>query len=199
MSKKIRRRHTPDQQLSLLKKHHMERIPVSEVCDGAQVQPSLFYTWQKRRFENGAVALEDARQAAASSSREKELLARIEQLEAKLAKKNSVIAEISAEYVQPKKRVWGALKGRWVPHDVRDEVIDFVRELSERTEIPITRVLGWLPLSRSKYAEWKKRYGKANEHNGKVPRDFWIEEHERAAIIEFLDKNRSKASAGSPS
>jgi putative transposase len=74
------------------------------------------------------------------------------------------------------KRPWGALKGRWVPHDVRDEVIDFVRELSERTEIPFTRIIGWLPLSRSKHAEWKKRYGKANEHNGKVPRDFWLEE-----------------------
>ncbi len=59
----------------------------------------------------------------------------------------------------------------------------------ELHELPITRIIGWLPPSRSKYAEWKKRYGKANEHNGKVPRDFWLEEHERAAIVEFHDKN----------
>jgi transposase len=87
MSKKIRRRHTPDQKLALLKKHHMERVPVSDVCEGAQVQPSLFYTWQRRLFENGAVALDDVRQKAASSNREQELLARIEHLEAKLAKR----------------------------------------------------------------------------------------------------------------
>lgn len=105
MSKKIRRRHTADQKLALLKKHHMERVPVSDVCDGAQVQPSLFYTWQRRLFENGAVALDDIRQKAASSNREKELQARIEQLESKLAKKDSVIAEISAECVQLKKEL----------------------------------------------------------------------------------------------
>lgn len=72
---------------------------------------------------------------------------------------------------------------------MRDEVVDFTRELSERTEIAVARILRWLPLSRSKHAEWKKRYGKANEHNGKVPRDFWIEEHERTAIVEFHDRN----------
>lgn len=105
MSKKTRRRHTPAQKLALLKKHHIERVPVSDVCEGAEVQPSLFYTWQRRLFENGSAALDDPRQAVASSNREKELSARIAQLEAKLAKKDSVIVEISAEYVQLKKEL----------------------------------------------------------------------------------------------
>ena len=40
-----------------------------------------------------------------------------------------------------------------------------------------------------KYFAWKERYGKANEHNALVPRDFWIEEWERSAILEYHDRH----------
>jgi transposase InsO family protein len=43
----------------------------------------------------------------------------------------------------------------------------------------------WIGLSYSKYSNWKLRYGKANEHNRLVPRDHWLEEWEKQAIIEF--------------
>lgn len=49
--------------------------------------------------------------------------------------------------------------------------------------------MGWIGLGRGKYYEWKKRYGKANEHNGKVPRDHWIEESERRAVVDYHAKN----------
>jgi hypothetical protein len=35
----------------------------------------------------------------------------------------------------------------------------------------------------------QERYGKANEHNALVPRDFWIEDWEREAIIAFHDEH----------
>lgn len=35
----------------------------------------------------------------------------------------------------------------------------------------------------------KDRYGKANEHNGQIPRDHWLEAWERQAILEFHDRN----------
>lgn len=44
-------------------------------------------------------------------------------------------------------------------------------------------------ISRGKFYDWRKRYGKVNEHNGKVPRDHWIEEWERQAIVDFHAKN----------
>jgi transposase InsO family protein len=72
--------------------------------------------------------------------------------------------------------------GRWVPHDTRDEVIDFVACWSEKTELPEKAFVGWLDLYDSKYFDWKKRYGKANEHNAKVPRDHWLTKEEIAAI-----------------
>ena len=36
--------------------------------------------------------------------------------------------------------------------------------------MPAKRLLGWLGLGTGKSRPWKDRYGKANEHNGKVPR-----------------------------
>lgn len=41
----------------------------------------------------------------------------------------------------------------------------------------------------SKYHQWKDRYGKANEHNGQVPRDWWLEEWEKRAILDFHDRH----------
>mgnify|MGYP002622782127 FL=1 len=51
------------------------------------------------------------------------------------------------------------------------------------------RLLGWAGLSASKFHDWKDRYGKANEHNGKVPRDWWIEDWEKQAILDYHDRH----------
>ena len=64
-------------------------------------------------------------------------------------------------------------------------MIDFVATWSAQTELPATRVLGWLGLGASKYFDWKQRYGKANEHNALVPRDHWLESWEQQAIVDF--------------
>lgn len=42
---------------------------------------------------------------------------------------------------------------------------------------------------RSKFYDWKSRYGKANEHNATIPRDHWITDQERDSIIGFYHKN----------
>jgi hypothetical protein len=47
------------------------------------------------------------------------------------------------------------------------------------TEISPLGLVGWMELSRSKFYEWRDRYGKANEHNVLVPRDHWLEEWEK--------------------
>jgi transposase InsO family protein len=68
-------------------------------------------------------------------------------------------------------------------------VVDFVARWSEKTELPAKRFAGWLGIARGKFYAWKNRYGKANEHNGRIPRDHWIESWERDKIIEFHDAN----------
>jgi hypothetical protein len=72
---------------------------------------------------------------------------------------------------------------------VRDQVVDFVRCWSEKTEIGIGRFIVWLGVAASKFYGWRERYGKANEHNAWVPRDFWLEEWEKQAIRNFHLKN----------
>jgi len=76
-----------------------------------------------------------------------------------------------------------------VPHDVRDQIVDFVRLWSEKTEISAGRFIRWLGITASKFYGWRERYGKVNEHNGWVPRDFWLEEWEKQAILNFHLKN----------
>ena len=75
-----------------------------------------------------------------------------------------------------------------MPHDTRDQVIDFVRRWSERTEIAARTFILWLGLASSKFYDWRARYGQVNEHNGWIPRDFWLEEREKRAILDFHDR-----------
>jgi putative transposase len=63
--------------------------------------------------------------------------------------------------------------------------MDFVNGWSEKTEIPLCRFIGWLGIAKSKFYDWHARYGKVNEHNGKIPRDFWLEDREKQAIIDY--------------
>lgn len=81
------------------------------------------------------------------------------------------------------------MKGVWVPHDTRDQIVDFVAHWIMRSEITSTRILGWMGLPPGKYHNWKGRYGKVMEHNGQVPRDFWLEEWEKQAILQFREQH----------
>jgi putative transposase len=60
-----------------------------------------------------------------------------------------------------------------------------VRRWKERTEIPARKFVAWLGIGQSKFHDWKDRYGKRNEHNGWAPRDWWLEDWEKQAIINF--------------
>ncbi len=68
---------------------------------------------------------------------------------------------------------------------MRDQIVDFVRGWSEKTEIHAERFIKWLGIAPSKFYSWRRRYGCVNEHNGWVPRDFWLEEWEKQAIFDF--------------
>lgn len=53
----------------------------------------------------------------------------------------------------------------------------------------VGQLLCWLQLGTSKFYQWKDRYGKDNEHNGKVPRDWWLEDWEKQAILDYYDRH----------
>ena len=72
---------------------------------------------------------------------------------------------------------------------MRDEVVDFVNHWSDRAELAVKRMVVWLGIGSSKFYDWRGRYGKVNEHNAWVPRDHWLEEWEKAAILDFERQN----------
>lgn len=73
---------------------------------------------------------------------------------------------------------------------MRDAVIDYLGYWSHRTKLPVTRLVDWLGIGRNQYYRWRERYGKVNEHNGLIPRDFWLEEWEKEAIVTFYLAHR---------
>ena len=79
------------------------------------------------------------------------------------------------------------MNGYWVEPDVRDSVVEFVRSWAEKTSLAIDQLLQWLELSTGKYYEWCQRYGLVNQHNGKVPRGFWLKDVEKKAILHYQE------------
>ena len=66
---------------------------------------------------------------------------------------------------------------------------DFVNRWSSKTGLAALSFLLWLGLATSKWHHWKNRYGKANEHNAWVPRDHWLDEGEKQAILDFHEQH----------
>lgn len=94
-----RRKFSSEEKMAILRRHLVEKRPVSDVCDQAGINPTLFYRWQKELFEHGAAAF--GRRSDDGPNRKLE--AKVEALERKLANKDEVIAEIMESHVQLKK------------------------------------------------------------------------------------------------
>jgi putative transposase len=67
--------------------------------------------------------------------------------------------------------------------------VDYVNYWTDRAELPAKSLLAWLDLGTSKFHNWRSRYGKVNEHNGWIPRDHWLEDWEKRAILDFHDRH----------
>lgn len=99
-----RRYFSPEQKVAVLRRHLLEKVPVSDLCDELQIAPSLFYLWQREFFENGQAAFEksDGRRAKKDDARKD---TKIEALEAKIRRKDEVLAELMEEHVALKKNL----------------------------------------------------------------------------------------------
>ena len=79
--------------------HLVEKVPVSDLCDEHGVNPNMLYRWQKQFFENGAVTFDSS-----NNGHKGYQVTSLEQmnrrLQAKLASKDEVVAEIMASHVK---------------------------------------------------------------------------------------------------
>lgn len=105
MSKHKRRLFTNQQKAAIVRRHLKDRVPVSDLCDEYEIQPSVLYEWLSKVLAHLDAALDAATPRNATTRLERAHQAKLAALEAKLAKKDQVIAEISEEYVGLKKEL----------------------------------------------------------------------------------------------
>jgi len=96
--KKDRKHYTAEEKVSILRRHLLDKVPISELCEELGLQPTVFYRWQKEFFENGAAAFQSKPHPNHPAEQE-----RIERLEKKIQTKDEVLAELMAEHLALKK------------------------------------------------------------------------------------------------
>ncbi len=101
-----KRKHlTPEQKVAIIRRHLLENVAVSDLCDEHGVHPTQYYTWQKQLFGHASVVFERRPNKANQRRSQDAHLKKIAQLEEKLQKKNEVVAELLEEHVQLKKEL----------------------------------------------------------------------------------------------
>ena len=98
--RKSRKHYSPEEKVSILRRHLLEKENVSDICDELDMKPNIFYRWQKEFFENGATAFRQTKKKPSNTAEKK-----ITELEAKIQRKNEVMGELMEEHVQLKKNL----------------------------------------------------------------------------------------------
>ena len=96
--KKQRKHYPPEEKVAILRRHFLEKVPISDLCEQTGIHPTVFYRWQKEFFENGAAAFQTKARGTAQAEQE-----RIEYLEKKIQRKDEVLAELMGEHIALKK------------------------------------------------------------------------------------------------
>jgi transposase len=96
--KRQRKNYTAEEKVAILRRHLLEKVPISDLCDEYGLHPTMFYRWQKDLFENGAMAFQQKGRPNHQAEQE-----RIAYLEKKIQTKDEVLAELMAEHVALKK------------------------------------------------------------------------------------------------
>jgi transposase len=97
-----RRNYTGEEKMAILRQALLEKVNVSEVCQQHNITPGMFYEWQKKLFEQGAVLFNGTTTVARHSAADAKKLATAE---AKIQQKNEVMAELMSEHVALKKKL----------------------------------------------------------------------------------------------
>lgn len=94
---------TPEQKVAIVRRHLLEKVPVSDLCEEFDIHPTQYYTWQKQLFENAGACFERRTNKANERRQDDAYVKKIAHLEEKLQRKNEVVAELLEEHVQLKK------------------------------------------------------------------------------------------------
>jgi transposase len=98
--KRERKHYTAEEKVAILRRHLLDKVAVSDLCEELALQPTVFYRWQKEFFENGASAFQTPERLPRQVEEKQK---RIEFLEKKVQTKDEVLAELMAEHIALKK------------------------------------------------------------------------------------------------
>ena len=98
-----RKNFTPEQKVAIIRRHLIEKVPVSDLADKHKITPTQIYNWQKQLFENGAGAFTRRTNKANAKRQKNSQEKKISHLEEKLKDRNVVVAELLQEHVHLKK------------------------------------------------------------------------------------------------
>jgi transposase len=96
--RKERKHYTAEEKVAILRRHLLDKVPVSDLCEELWLQPTVFYRWQKEFFENGAAAFQGKGRPDHPAEQQ-----RIEFLQKKIQTKDEVLAELMGEHIALKK------------------------------------------------------------------------------------------------
>ena len=102
MSNKARKYFSPAEKMVILRKHLIERVAVSDLCEEYKIAPTVFYHWQKQLFENGTAIFSNGAKEKAKPTEQQQ---KIVQLEQKLQRKAEVLSELMEEHIALKKNL----------------------------------------------------------------------------------------------
>jgi transposase-like protein len=106
MSNERQRRHFSGQEkMTILRRHLVDKVPVSQLCEENRIQPTQLYGWQKVLFEQGAAVFDGPKGLRGNGRSGDSSAKRIAALEAKLQNKNEVVAELLEDHVRLKKEL----------------------------------------------------------------------------------------------
>lgn len=95
----LRKNHAAVDKVAILRRHLLEKVPVSDLCQEHGIHPTVFYRWQKILFENGGAAFDGPKAKNRTTAEEQKLAA----LADKLRRKDEVLSELMEEHVALKK------------------------------------------------------------------------------------------------
>jgi len=98
--KKKRNKYSGRDKVAIIRKHLIERVPVSDLCDQFNLKPTVYYRWQKQFFDQGELTFKTSNLNTQKAEDKK-----IESLEAKLTTKNEVLSELMEEHIKLKKNL----------------------------------------------------------------------------------------------
>ena len=98
-----RKQFLPEQKVAMIRRHLIENVPVSDLCDEFKIHATQYYNWQKQFFENGESVFARRPNTANLKRQQNSQDKKIERLEKKLQDRNEVVAELLQEHVQLKK------------------------------------------------------------------------------------------------